>query len=131
MNLQLHHLKQIIQYLIYLPNQLSLFQGFFPTSDLIFQLAKEGDRFALEIFHKLGRILGIGIADLINILNIELFVLVGGVVDSWDYFIDSAIDEIKKRTYRITGERVKVVKAELGDDAGTFGAAYMAKNKIR
>jgi len=101
------------------------------TADMIFQLAKEGDRFALEIFQKMGRILGIGIADLVNILNIELFVLGGGVADSWDYFIDSAIDEIKKRTYRITGERVKVVKAELGDDAGIFGAAYMAKNKIR
>src|SRR3990170_3635471 len=96
------------------------------TADMIFQLAKEGDRFALEIFQKMGRILGIGIADLVNILNIELFVLGGGVADSWDYFIDSAIDEIKKRTYRITGERVKVVKAELGDDAGIFGAAYMA-----
>ena len=101
------------------------------TADMIFQLAKEGDRFALEIFQKMGRILGIGIADLVNILNIELFVLGGGVADSWDYFIDSAIDEIKKRTYRITGERVKVVKAELGDDAGIFGAVYMAKNKIR
>lgn len=96
------------------------------TSDIIFQLAKEGDIFAIEIFQKMGRILGIGIADLVNILNIELFVLGGGVADSWDYFIDSAIDEIKKRTYRITGERVKVVKAELGDDAGIFGAAYMA-----
>ncbi|MBI3583319.1 MAG: ROK family protein [Nitrospinae bacterium] len=96
------------------------------TADKIYQLAKNGDRYSLEIFQKMGRILGIGIADLVNILNIELFVLGGGVADSWNYFIDSAIDEIKKRTYRITGERVKVVKAELGDDAGIFGAAYMA-----
>ena len=82
------------------------------TADMIFQLAKEGDRFALEIFQKMGRILGIGIADLVNILNIELFVLGGGVADSWDYFIDSAIDEIKKRTYRITGERGKGGEAD-------------------
>lgn len=96
------------------------------TADAIYQLAKNGDRYSLEIFQRMGRILGIGIADIVNILNIELFVLGGGVADSWDYFIDSAIDEIKKRTYRITGERVKVVKAKLGDDAGIFGAAYMA-----
>ncbi len=100
------------------------------TADSLYQLAKNGDRYSLEIFQKMGRILGIGIADLVNILNIELFVLGGGVADSWDYFIDSAIDEIKKRTYRITGERVKVVKAELGDDAGIFGAAYMAMREV-
>lgn len=96
------------------------------TADMIFQLAKEGDRFAIEIFQKMGRILGIGIADIVNILNIELFVLGGGVADSWDLFIPSTVDEVRKRTYRITGERVKVVKAELGDDAGIFGAAYMS-----
>ncbi len=100
------------------------------TADSLYQLAKNGDRYSLEIFQKMGRILGIGIADLVNILNIELFVLGGGVADSWDYFIDSAIDEIKKRTYRITGERVKVVKAKLGDDAGIFGAAYMAMREV-
>lgn len=96
------------------------------TADKIYQLAKNGDRYSLEIFQKMGRILGIGIADLVNILNIELFVLGGGVADSWDFFVPSAVDEVRKRTYRITGERVKVVKAELGDDAGIFGAANMA-----
>jgi glucokinase len=96
------------------------------TADKIYQLAKKGDRDSIEIFQRMGRILGIGIADIVNILNIELFVLGGGVADAWNFFIQSTLDEVKKRTYRITGERVKVVKAELGDDAGILGAAYMA-----
>ncbi len=100
------------------------------TANMVYQLAKNGDRYSLEIFQKMGRILGIGIADLVNILNIELFVLGGGVADAWDYFMPSSMDEVKKRTYRITGERVKVVKAELGDDAGIFGAAYMAMKEL-
>lgn len=100
------------------------------TADVIYKLAKNGDRYSIEIFQKMGRILGIGIADLVNILNIELFVLGGGVADAWDYFIPSTMDEVKKRTYRITGERVKVVKAELGDDAGIFGAAHMAIKEL-
>src|SRR3989338_3500056 len=97
MNLQLHQLKQIIQYLIYLSNQLSLFQGFFPTYEIsqeqiypLLLLTEISDQ-------KLGRILGIGIADLVNILNIELFVLGGGVANAWDYFIPSTIDEVRKR----------------------------------
>ena len=101
------------------------------TADMVYQLAKKGNKDALEIFQKMGRILGIGIADLINILNIELFVLGGGVANAWDYFIPSTIDEVRKRAYRITGEGVKVVKAELGDDAGIFGAVYMAMNELK
>ena len=101
------------------------------TANDIYQLAKKGNKDALEIFQKMGRILGIGIADLVNILNIELFVLGGGVADSWNYFIPSTMDEVRKRTYHITGEGVKVVKAELGDDAGIFGAAYMAMNEFK
>ncbi len=100
------------------------------TADSLYQLAKNGDRYSLEIFQKMGRILGIGIADLINILNIELFILGGGVADSWDYFIKHTLDEVRKRIYRITGEKVKVVKAELGDDAGILGAAYMAMREV-
>lgn len=104
----------------------SEFRGKNITADMLYQLAKNRDRDSIEIFQKMGRILGIGIADIVNILNIELFVLGGGVADAWDYFIPSTLDEVRKRTYRITGERVKVVKAKLGDDAGIFGAAYMA-----
>src|SRR3989338_3544813 len=81
-------------------------------------------------WQKMGRILGIGIADIVNILNIEVFILGGGVAEAWDYFIEYTREEIRRRTYRVTGERVKVIKAELGDDAGIFGAAYMAmKNR--
>lgn len=96
------------------------------TADSLYQLAKKGNKISLEIFEKMRRVLGIGIADLVNILNVELFILGGGVADAWDYFIKFTMDEIKKRTYRITGEGVKVLKAKLGDDAGIFGAAYMA-----
>jgi glucokinase len=78
----------------------------------------------------MGRILGIGIADIVNILNIELFIIGGGAADAWDYFAPFTIEEIRKRTYRITGERVKIVKAKLGDDAGIFGAAYVAMKEV-
>ena len=99
------------------------------TADMVYQLAKNGDRFAIEIFQRMGRILGIGIADIVNILNIEVFILGGGVAEAWNYFIEYTREEIKRRTYRFTGERVKVIKAELSDDAGIFGAAYMAMSE--
>ncbi len=102
------------------------------TADAIYQLAKNGDKNSLEIFQRMGKILGIGIADIVTILNIELFIIGGGVADAWDYFAPSTIEEIRNRTYRITGKRVKIVKAKLGDDSGIFGAAYTAmKEEIR
>lgn len=96
------------------------------TSKLLCKLADEGDVLAKEIFKEMGRYLGIGFADLINILNLEMIIVGGGVLPAWKFFIDEAVSEMKMRTYKIPGERVQIVKAKCGNDAGLLGAAYMA-----
>ena len=98
------------------------------TSELLCDLAKEGDHLSKSIFKEMGKYLGIGFADLINILNLELIIIAGGVLPAWEFFIHEAESQMKMRTYKIPGERVQIVKARCGNDAGLLGAAYMAWN---
>jgi glucokinase len=74
----------------------------------------------------MGSYLGIALADLVNILNPEMIVIGGGVAGAWDLFIGKTREEIDKRSFREPAERVKLVPAKLGDDAGILGAARLA-----
>ncbi len=96
------------------------------SSEMIYNLAKEGDHYTRNILRVMARYLGIGLADLVNLLNIGLIIIGGGVAAAWDLFITDTIKEMRERSYKIPGERVRVVRAACGDDAGILGAAYMA-----
>ncbi len=88
--------------------------------------AQEGDRAALGIWEQFGTALGIGMASLVNILNVEMIVIGGGVSQAWDMFIDRALEELKRRALRAPAERVRVMKSVLRDDEGIIGASYLA-----
>lgn len=96
------------------------------TSEQVFHAAREGDGTALRVMREMGAYLGIGIANLVNILNPQLVVIGGGVKDGWPLFIDAAVAEMKKRAFDYPAERTKVLPSVLGDDAGMVGAAAAA-----
>ncbi len=96
------------------------------TSEQVFLAARKGEKAALRVMHGMGTYLGIGIANLVNVLNPELFVIGGGVKDGWPLFIDAATAEMKKRAFDYPAERTKIAPSELGDDAGMVGAAAAA-----
>lgn len=98
------------------------------TSLEIYEAGKSGDALALEVFRRQGFFLGIALAGLINVLNPEVIVIGGGAAAGWDLFVSSMIEQINKRAYKEPAERAKIVRAELGDDAGILGAARLAFN---
>lgn len=92
----------------------------------IHRAAKEGDRISLEAFDRMGSALGIGISNLINLLNLERVILGGGLSAAWRFFIPALRAEVKRRAFRAPAQRVKIVRARVGEDAGVLGAAYLA-----
>jgi predicted NBD/HSP70 family sugar kinase len=64
----------------------------------IYNLALQGDEHARRIFHTFGRYLGILLADLINVLNLEMFVIGGGVASAWDAFAPTMFSELRHRS---------------------------------
>ena len=92
----------------------------------IASLAREGDPFCMELFRRLARYLGIGMADIVNLLNIEMIVIGGGLSNASDLFLGLARDEMLKRSFKVAGQHVTVVSSKLGDDGGIIGAAFIA-----
>ena len=95
------------------------------TAQSIFEAGLQGDELALAIFRRMGVYLGIGLANLINILNPEMIVIGGGVVNGWDLFQKHMLHEVEERAFPLLAARVKIVRAECGDDAGLLGAARL------
>jgi len=98
------------------------------TAEEIYRAGIKGDELALEVFRRMGVYLGVGLANLINILNPEMIVIGGGVVSAWELFEKHMHREIAERAFPVPAEEVKVVPGECGDDAGLLGAAHLAFN---
>lgn len=98
------------------------------TALQIFEAGKANDELALEVFRRMGTYLGIVLAGLVNVLNPEAIVFGGGAAAGWDLFICYVRSEITERAFQQPAERVRLVRAELGDAAGMYGAAWSAFN---
>lgn len=96
---------------------------------VVAEAANTRDEFSLNIWKQVGTALGIGIASLVNLLNIEMVVIGGGVSNAWDLFIDITSEEAHKRAFRAPMERVKIKRGLLVDDAGILGAVYLALHR--
>lgn len=92
----------------------------------VYQAGEKGDELALEVFRQMGFYLGIALSSLLNILNPEIIVIGGGAAAGWNFFMPHTQETIHQRAYREPAARAKIVRAELGDDAGILGAAHCA-----
>jgi len=91
----------------------------------VYDLAIAGNEKARTIFVSMGEALGIALAMLINTFNFPLYLLSGGVLGAWDLFAPAMLAEARWRSFTFRTADTRVEKAELGDDAGLFGAAYL------
>lgn len=96
------------------------------TAKSISDAARAGVSEALVIYGQVGHYLGLAIASVINLLNLEAVVICGGVSDSFDLLEMPIYKEIQKRSFKIPADRIRIIKGTLGDDAGILGAAAMA-----
>jgi glucokinase len=119
----------------------------------IYNLAIQGDEQARRIFRSFGRYLGILLAALINVLNLDMFVIGGGVSSAWDAYAPNMFEELRDRslvyaatapanplmgdssgkeegasaqTESRTERKTIITRALLGSDAGLYGAARVA-----
>lgn len=96
------------------------------TSEKIYQAGRKGDELAIEVFRRMGVYLGIGLASLVNVLNPEMVVIGGGLSNGWELFEKHMHQQVIERAFPIPARRVKIVRAQCGDDAGLLGAAQLS-----
>jgi glucokinase len=92
---------------------------------LISSAARQGDLLAHDILVEAGELLGIGLASALNILDLRL-VVIGGGLSGADRFVFEAVERsIKSRVLKGSKNAIRVVPAQLGNDAGILGAASL------
>ena len=94
------------------------------------QRAEAGEPDAIAFWQQYGRHLGVGLASLIYILTPEAVILGGGISAGAKLFLPTTLSEIERRVLPSSREDLKVVLAELGNQAGTVGAAKLALQKF-
>ncbi len=100
------------------------------TAERVYDAGQRGDALALAVFKRFGMYLGAGLANLINLIDPEVIVIAGGVVNGWDLFALEMRRQVGERAFRATAQQVKIVRAECGDYAGLLGAARLAFDEI-
>jgi glucokinase len=93
------------------------------TAEDIYKAALDGDSLARELLRDAGRYLGIGIANIINLMSPDAIILAGGLLGAWDIYIQEAIKEASRRAFKELFDKVKIIPSSLMDDAGIIGSA--------
>jgi len=99
------------------------------TADDVARQANEGDDFAIMMIERTGKYIGTGVANVINLLNIEKIILGGGVmVEAGQLLLNPIIQETKRRAFQPCFEATQIIGAVLGADAVAIGAAMLARD---
>lgn len=96
------------------------------SAERVYEAGRRGDELALAVFERFGMYLGVGLANLISLIDPQIIVLTGGVVNGWDLFATEMYRQVSERAFRTTAQEVKIAKAECGDNAGLLGATRIA-----
>lgn len=96
------------------------------TSKIVFDLAKEGDYLANEVVDKVAFYLGLATANIANMLNPSAIVIGGGVSAAGEFLLTRVQKNFNDFAFKMTRDVTEVKLAELGNDAGAYGAASLA-----
>ena len=88
------------------------------------------DRYATEVMTETARILGAGVANLVNVLNPEMVVIAGGVTRAGAHLFEPLRAEVRRRAFRSAERACRIVPAELPETAGLLGAAGVFRREV-
>ncbi|HEX8854940.1 MAG TPA: ROK family protein [Thermoleophilaceae bacterium] len=98
---------------------------------LVTELAHDGDEMARDVLASVGRSLGAGIANIVNIFEPQVVVVGGGAIAGGELLLEPARKVVASRALYPARDRVRIAAAEFGDEAGMVGAALLAMDVVR
>ncbi len=93
------------------------------TAQVIYEAAHDGDGYALEVVRETAKILGAGVANIINIFNPQVVVICGGVTLAGDKLFVPLASEVKRRAFKPAVDVCRILPGALPGTAGVYGAA--------
>ncbi len=101
------------------------------TPQRIAMEALDGDDFALMMLERTGAWIGLAIANVVNLLNLDMVILAGGVMVAGDLLLHPIVKEVKKRALAVPRDHCRIVLSDLGGQAGLIGAAMLARDTVQ
>jgi glucokinase len=100
------------------------------TPEIIAAEAIRGDDFALMMIEQTARWIGLAVANVINLLNLDMVVLGGGVMVAGDLLLAPIIETVRRRAFAAMAAHCRIVAALLGGQAGVIGGAMLARDTV-
>ena len=99
------------------------------TAEKIYEAALRSDEAAREVFTETGRWLGLACANLINLLNLEMIIIGGGVMASGEVLLRHVVQAAGQYAFASSFSHCQIVQSKLWPDAGMIGAALLARDR--
>jgi glucokinase len=100
------------------------------SGPLVTELAHDGDVAAIDALAIIGEWLGVGVCNLVNMLNPDVVVIGGGVIAAGDLLLEPVRAVVAERALSPAREHVRIVPARFGAESGMLGAAALALEGI-
>ena len=96
----------------------------------IISAATQGDGIAKEVFQETAQWLGIAIGNVINLLNPEMIIFDGELLDNDGFFLELVKKEVKKRAFSEYLQKTTLLRSTLGRNAGLRGIGILALDDL-
>lgn len=100
------------------------------TAETVYLAATKGDKLCRRILQEAGAHLGIGAANLVNILNPALLIVGGGLAKAGDFILEPLIRTLQERSLAVSLKSVKITTSMLGDNAAPMGATTLVLKRV-
>jgi glucokinase len=100
------------------------------SAEEVVAAARSGDAVAINSVQESARYLGMGVANIVSILNPQMIVLGGGLMQAADLFLDTVKHVMAEWAQPIAAQQVRIEITSLGEDAGLLGAARLALARL-
>ncbi|MBN1689640.1 MAG: ROK family protein [Dehalococcoidia bacterium] len=101
------------------------------TAQVVAEAARKGDALARAVIEESAGYLGIGVANLVNLMNPQMIIIGGGVSKMGEMILSPTRRSMKANAINLPARTVRLVRPRLGVDAELTGAALYARDMLR
>ncbi len=100
------------------------------TAPMVFEAAAAGDALCELLLDDVATYLGLGLANIVHLLNPEAIILGGGVMEQGEVLLPRIDQRMRTHLFKVQREGLVVKRAALGDRGGLWGALQLIKGHV-
>jgi glucokinase len=97
----------------------------------IAQYARQGDAQAMVTWQRFGKAVAFALSWMVNLIDPDIVLMGGSITHAMDLFMPTLESEFRKYICPVPAEKTRILKAQLGDNAGFIGAAALVCEQLK